>query len=142
MQISGDATKKPGKHARIAYHPACLFRWVREPRICPRSSVGDLSAITKEELCRRVKNYEKADIASTQNLPRLAPFPRSQGDPTTGRIFSAFSPARRGSADSMDSTSSPAANVPNAKSPISRKRKRGRHAVACESCHRRKQRVS
>lgn len=141
MRISGDATKKPGKHARIAYHAACLLRRVREPRICPRSSVGDLSAITKEELCRRVKNYEKADIASTQNLPPFGSNSPISGAPTTGRIFSAFSPARRGS-DSMDSTSSPVANVPNAKSPISRKRKRGRHAVACESCHRRKQRVS
>jgi hypothetical protein len=28
------------------------------------------------------------------------------------------------------------------RSPVTRKRKRGRHAVACEACHRRKQRVS
>lgn len=28
------------------------------------------------------------------------------------------------------------------RSPFTRKRKRGRHAVACETCHRRKQRVS
>ncbi|KAL0936212.1 transcriptional regulatory protein C1F7.11c 2 [Colletotrichum truncatum] len=41
----------------------------------------------------------------------------------------------------MDSVS-PAINTPNLKSPISRKRKRGRHAVACESCHRRKQRCN
>ncbi|TEA19114.1 putative transcriptional regulatory protein [Colletotrichum sidae] len=36
----------------------------------------------------------------------------------------------------------PSVGAPNAKSPTSRKRKRGRHAVACESCHRRKQRCN
>ncbi|KAF6820049.1 transcriptional regulatory protein C1F7.11c 2 [Colletotrichum plurivorum] len=36
----------------------------------------------------------------------------------------------------------PTGNAPNPKSPNIRKRKRGRHAVACESCHRRKQRCN
>ncbi|WQF84636.1 hypothetical protein CDEST_09650 [Colletotrichum destructivum] len=36
----------------------------------------------------------------------------------------------------------PQPNAANPKSPMPRKRKRGRHAVACESCHRRKQRCN
>ncbi|OLN97080.1 putative transcriptional regulatory protein C1F7.11c 2 [Colletotrichum chlorophyti] len=37
---------------------------------------------------------------------------------------------------------SPPPHSPALKSPITKKRKRGRHAVACESCHRRKQRCN
>lgn len=44
--------------------------------------------------------------------------------------------------EEISSAPGPSASVPDAKSAGSRKRKPGRHAVACESCHRRKQRVS
>lgn len=40
------------------------------------------------------------------------------------------------------STTGPHDRALDQENPGSRKRKRGRHAAACESCHRRKQRVS